>query len=1030
MNLSAPFIKRPVMTILVMTAILFFGAISYQALPVSDLPDTDFPTIQVSVSYPGASPDTMANSIATPLEQQFMIIDGIVNIFSTSNSGDTSIILQFTLDRDIDGASTDVQAAISRAQPNLPSDLPNNPTYEKVNPAATPILYLSFTSPAMTLYDLYDYANTFIGQRISMVEGVSQVITYGSPYAVRVQVDPEKLAAKNIGIDQVTKVLQDGNVDLPLGTLYGPRDDATVDVDGQIFKAPGYGELILKNENGELVKVKDIGRALDSVQDDKFFQRYVTKERNDPSIVLAIQRQPGENTVRVAEKVEETLKMLAPQLPASLKIDRIYNQADSILESVADVKLTLIVGFVLVVLIIYLSLGHALNTLIPSLALPISILGTFGVMYLCHFSVDILSMLALTLSIGFLIDDAIVVLENNVRHMQLGLKPMEASLVGSKEISTTVFTMTICLAAAFIPMLFMGGVIGKLFREFAVTIVMAVLISGFVSLTLTPMLCSRLIQPYGEEKKTKLERLSDSVNEWMKRRYEPCLHWAMKHRLVMLGVGLMSIGASLYLFKTLPKDFLPPEDIGFIQGYSLARDGTSPFLMKQYHDKASEIAKVDPNVEAIISISSFNNANEGVLFFRLKPFKERLPMNQVIEELSHKLKPFPGINFFLSPLPLINLQVGTTAQALYQYSLTSLDRNLLYNFAPKLLAKMKQDPHFAQVSSDLRMLQPQWELHIDRERASNYNVSATDIENYFTYAYSDNKISLINADINQYDVLIETLPNFYKDPTVLSKLYVRSSTNKLVPLSEILSVKDTVGPLTINHIDGLPAVGISFNLPDGVPLGTALDEIDKLAHAEMPAGIHGRVIGTADVFKSSFDSLTFLLVIAFFVIYAILGILYESFIHPLTVMSALPPALLGGLLTLFIFGQTLSVYSFVGLILLIGIVLKNGIMMIDFANHAVRVEKKSAYDAIIEACLIRFRPILMTTVAALMGAVPIALGVGGALSQTRISLGLCIVGGLLISQLLTLLLTPVLYYYFEVMQERLRRPREKKESKY
>jgi len=1013
MNLSEPFIRRPVMTILVMLSIVFFGFFGYRALPVSDLPSIDFPTIEVSVKYPGANPETMANAIASPLEQQFMTIEGLESIFSTSNTGDTSIVLQFDLNRNIDNASTDVNAAISRAQPNLPSDLPNNPIYEKVNPSATPILYMAFSSDAMTIYDLYDYANTFIGQRLSMVQGVSQVVTYGSPYAVRVQVDPEKLAAKNIGIDQVTTVLQNANVNLPLGTLYGPRDDFTVSADGQIFRAAGYSELIIKNQEGELVKIKDIGRVLDSVQDDKSSHHFVNKTTDEVCIILAILKQSGENTVRVVQGINKTLDQLKPQLPASLNIRRIYDQSDSIIESVNDVKLTLLIAFVLVVVIIYLSLGELRDTIIPSLSLPIAILGTFAVMYLCGFSVDIFSMLALTLCIGFLVDDAIVVLENDVRHVQMGEAPFEASIKASKEISTTVFTMTLCLTAAFIPMIFMGGVVGRIFREFAITIVVAVLISGFVSLTLTPMLASRFVKPEGNKR-----NFADKINEKMRNAYEPCLHWAMSHRLTMLLIGLCSILGSIFLFIALPKDFLPPEDVGFIQCHTLARDGTSPFLMEKYHTSACDVIKNDPNVESMISINSYNNANEGIIFIRLKPFKERSPLFASIDDLNQKLKNFTGFNCYLSPLPLINFQVGTTAQALYQYSLSALDQQTLFAYAPKLTQQMKTSPHFTEVSSDLRSLQPQWQMQIDRDRAYNYNVNATDIENFLTYAYSDNKISLISAPINQYDVLIETLPEYYKDPTVLSKLYIRSATNHLVPLSELVQIQETVGPLTVNHLNGQPTVGISFNVPNDATLGSSLQEIKQLTEA-MPPGVQGKVVGTADVFQSSFSSLVFLLILALFVIYTILGILYESFIHPLTVMSALPPVLFGGLFTLFLFNQTLSVYSFVGLIMLIGIVLKNGIMMIDFANEAVLKEKKSAHDAIIEACLIRFRPIMMTTVAALMGAVPIALGVGGPLSQSRISLGLCVVGGLLISQLLTLLLTPVIYYYFEILQEKL-----------
>lgn len=1007
------------MTILVMLSILFFGITAYRALPVSDLPNVDMPTIEVSVSFPGASPQTMANSVTTPLEQQFMTVEGVQSIFSSSNNGSSTIILQFSLDRDIDDASTDVQAAISRALPNLPSNLPNAPTYNKVNPAATPILFFVIRSPNMTLSDLYDYGNTFIGERISMVEGVSQVTTYGSPYAVRVQIDPEKLAAKNLGLDQVTQSIQMTNVNLPLGTLYGEREDFTIDADGQIMKAGGYGELIIKNQKGDLVKLKDVGRALDSVQNDKFSQKYISHEGIQDCIILSIQRLPGMNTVQIAKNIKAQLQKLKPQLPSSMTIQAIYDQSETIIEGINDVKLTLYVAFALVIIVIYFALGKALNTIIPSLSLPLSIFGTFAIMYLLGYTIDILSLLALTLSIGFLVDDAIVVLENNVRHVQMGEAPLTASLNGSKEISTTVLSMTLCLVAAFIPLLFMSGVVGRLFREFSITIVVAVLFSGFVSLSLVPMLSSRFIKPYEEEKKTRIEKLADALNHRLKKLYEPCLYFAMNHRIVMLIVGLFCIFSTAILFQLVKKDFLPPDDIGFLEGYTLARDGTSPFLMEKYHQKASELAIQNPNIESILSISSYTNPNDGLLFFQLKPYKQRQSMNQVLTELSNQVGHIPGVNVYISPLPLINLQVGTTATALYQYSLTSIDTDALYEYGPKLVKKMQANPLFSQVSSDLRIHQPQWELHINREKASNYNVSASAIENYFQYAYSNNKISQINAAINQYDVLIETLPQFYRNPMVLSKLYVTSTTGSQVPLAEVLDVKETVGPLMVNHIDGLASVGISFNPAPDVPLGTALNALNELT-TDLPSQVYGQVIGTADIFKSSFDSLNFLMLLSIFVIYVVLGILYESFIHPITVMSALPPTLFGGLLTLYVLNQSLSIYSFVGLILLIGIVLKNGIIMIDFAINAQQKEGKSAYDAIIEACLTRFRPIIMTTICAGMGAVPIALGVGGAIAQTRVSLGLCILGGLLFSQLITLLLTPVLYYYFEILQEKLR----------
>lgn len=1021
MNLSEPFIRRPVMTLLVMLSIFWFGFTAYRSLPVSDLPNIDFPTIKVSVSYPGASPDTMANSVALPLEQAFMTIDGIQTLFSTSNTGSTTIVLQFVLDRDIDAASTDVQAAINIAQPNLPSDLPNNPTYQKVNPSATPILYLAYTCENMTLGELYDYANTFIGQRLSMIEGVSQVLAYGAPYAVRIQVDPGELAAKNIGLDEVATTIQNANVNLPTGTLFGLRDEFTIDVDGQLLTAPPYAEIIIKNQEGQLVKIKDVGRTLDSLKDDKYAQSYVTPDSNQPSVILAVLRQANANSVRIIQSIDHLLTTIQPELPAALKVHRIYDQSETIIESVTDVKKTLMIAFVLVVIIIYLFLGEWKNTVIPALALPISLFGTFAIMLLLGFSIDILSLLAMTLSIGFLVDDAIVVLENNVRHLQMGKTPLDASITGAKEISITVFSMTICLIAAFIPMIFMEGVIGRLFREFALTIVVAVGFSGLVSLSLTPMLCSRFIRAYSHAEKTRMEHFAEWWNEKLKQLYEPCLHFAMRHRLYMLCLGFLSIIASLYLFALLPKDFLPPGDQGFIEAYTQARPGTSPFLMDDYHHTLSERIIHDPNVESLVSISAFANDNQGVLFVRLKPYQQRQPINTVIQTLHQELNQLPGVEIFLNPLPLINLQMGTTAQGLYQYSLTSINKEALYNYVPTLITSMKQDPaHFRQVSCDLLNTQPQLQLHIDRDKAYDLNVNANQIEGYFSYAYSDNKLSLIDGEINQYYVIVETLPKYYRNPSVLSQLFVRSSTNDLVPLVEILDIQETVGPLTINHLNGLTSVGISFNLPEGVALGDSLTALQTITHGTLPSGVIGTVQGTADVFKRSFASLNFLLLVALFVIYVVLGILYESFIHPLTVMSALPPALLGGLLTLYLFGETLSIYSFVGLILLIGIVLKNGILMVDFANEAVRVEHKSAYDAIIQACLIRFRPILMTTFSAIMGAVPIAIGSGTATSQSYVSLGLCIVGGLLISQLLTLLLTPVLYYYFELLNHFLR----------
>lgn len=655
MNLSEPFIRRPVMTTLVMLSIFVFGTISYFILPVSDLPDVQLPTIEVSAEYSGLNAEMMANSIATPLEQQFMTIEGLKSIFSSSNTGSTSIVLQFQLDRDIDAASTDVQAAISRAEAYLPSDMPNNPTYQKVDPASTPILYCSIFSPAMTQGQLYDYANTFIGQRLSMLEGVSQVSAFGSPFAVRVQVDPEKLAAKNIGIDEVTTVLQQGNVEYPLGNLYGKTENYVIQVDGQLFTAEPYNELVIKNKDGSLVKVKDVGQALDSVQNDKAFHSYVTHNSHDPCVILAIRKLPKGNAVKTIQLIKQTIKELKEHLPKSLEITTVYDQGELILESIQEVKTTILIALALVVCVIFAFLGKGINTLVPTLAIPLSICGTFACMYLFGFSIDILSLLSITLSIGFLVDDAIVVLENNVRHSQMGKNPFDASIEGSKEISTTILSITLSLASALLPMVFMGGVVGKLFQEFAATIVAAVLFSGFISLTLTPLLSSRLIKPYDETKKSRFERFSDSLNERLKNIYKPCLLFAMRHRIFMLFLGFASVVGSYFLYKELPVDFLPPNDVGFIQGYTLSREGTSPYLMDRYHTELCKIILQDPSVDSIISACSNNVPNQGILFIRLVPFKDRPNIETVIERLSGKLHEVPGVNTFLSYLPLINL---------------------------------------------------------------------------------------------------------------------------------------------------------------------------------------------------------------------------------------------------------------------------------------------------------------------------------------------------------------------------------------
>lgn len=1012
------FIKRPVMTTLVMIAILFFGIVAYKKIPVSDLPNVNYPAITVSVEYPGANPSIVANNVVSPLERQFLTIEGVQSIASTSSTGGATIVLQFVLEKSIDSAALDVQNAINTAGPDLPQNLPYAPTYDKTNPSQTPILYFAAASDTMPLHELYGYAYTFIGERLSTISGVAQVVVYGSPFAVRIQVNPQKLAAKQIGIDEVAFAIQNANVNIPTGTLFGKTGEYTIDVDGQLNHASVYDSIIIKNETGNIVRIRDVGKALDSTNDDKEYQRYFSSDTDKACVVFGVLTQPGVNSMRVIADVNRILPKLESSLPGSMKLYRVFDKAVFIQEAVNDVQMTLVVAFLLVVFVIFFYLGKPMNTLIPALALPIIIVGTFAAMFLLGYTVDILSLLAITLSIGFLVDDAIVVLENIVRHVEEGMPPYEAALQGSKEIGFTIVSMTLSLASAFIPLLFMGGVIGKLFHEFAMVIVSAVLISGFISLTLTPMLCSLLVRPHhAANKKTFMERFSEKFNLILVSFYEKTLAVVLRHPKLTLATGILSVVLTVVLFKILPSDFLPPDDIGSIVVHTQAATGTSPFQMMKYQDELSRMVKDNPAFDSIISIGALPDDNKGYMFIQLKPYKDRPPMQDIIQDLLSTFQKFPGLQTYVKPLPLIDLQVSTTdIKAPYQYTLQSLDPSTLYQSADTLIQQMKTLSGISQVSTDLEIKQPQLNIEILRDKASALNLSAADIENALSYAFAATNLSPINDPEYQYYAILEVEPKFYSDPTYLSQLYIRSSTNKLVPLSAATRQSQTVGPLSINRLDGLPAVNIFFDVGTGA-LGPALSKIDNLARQSLPPTVTGQVQGTADVFQDSFANLNILLLITFFVIYIILGILYENFLHPITVMSTLPPAALGGLLTLYIFNFPLSLYAFVGLILLLGIVMKNGIILIDFANDAI-LEGKTPLEAIQHACHARFRPILMTTFSALMGAIPIAIGMGGMTAQSRRPLGLVIIGGLIVSQILTLYLTPVLYLYLEKLRER------------
>lgn len=1011
MNLSSLFIKRPVMTILVMLTIAFFGVLSYFKLPISDLPDIDFPTITVTVSYPGANPEIISNNVVVPLEQQFTTIEAISSISSTSYTGNATIVLQFDLDRNIDLAAADVQAAINAASSQLPKDLPYAPIYTKTNPTATSLLFFIVTSPVLTRGELYNYSYTFLSQRLSVIEGVSQVLIYGSPEAVRLRVNPQKLAARGLDLNDVANAVVTANVQIPMGTLFSPKQEFTLNVDGQLDKAALYDPIIIKAQDGSIVRFCDIGKAIDSVLNDKLSVQFFEKGYAAPSVGLAIRKRPGANTLSVIQKVNQILPSLSTQLPSSLRLVRVFDQSEYILESVHEVQMTLLIAIALVAIVIFFYLGNLRDTLIPLIVIPLSILGTFIIILKLGFTLNILSLLGITLAVGYLVDDAVVVLENITRHVEMGESATDAALKGAKEIFFTILSMTLCLCVVFIPIIFMQGIIGRILYEFAMTIVITVFISGVLSLTLTPLLCSKLVH------KAKTEANFAAYHRKMLLLYEKSLNWALKHPKIILGLGVLSLGLSTILMIKLPKDFLPPDDIGLIQGYLQTVDGTSPLAVSESSNQLADILSQDDNIASVVSVGGYPQDNEGLLYIRLKPLKERLSLKPLLTHMYSLVHKIPGTNVFLKPQPLINLEVGTTSsKSDYQYTMQSLSEEELYKYAPIMQKKLAELPFLSHVNSDLDITQPRCQVHILRDRASLYQISALQVEQALNLAYATSNLSPINTSSYQYYAIMETFPKFYRDPSSLSQLWLRSTLGKMVPLTAITDIKESTGPLTVNHLNASPSATISFNLVD-TALSSALDKIHVIAKQTLPNTVKGTVQGRASVFKTSFANLQSLLLITFFLIYIILGILYENFFSPVTVMSTLAPAAVGGLLSLILFHQSFSLYAFVGVIMLFGIVLKNGIILIDFANQALL--KKATHEAIFEACLTRFRPILMTTFAAMMGAVPIALGIGGAIAKTRQPLGIVIVGGLLFSQVVTLYLTPVVYLYIKKLEEKL-----------
>jgi len=1015
MNISSVFIERPVMTTLLMAALVIFGLFGYATLPVSELPNVDFPTIVVSASLPGADPQTMASAVATPLESQFSNIAGIDSMTSSSIQGSTSISIQFKLDRNLDGAAQDVQSAISAASRKLPPNMPNPPTLRKVNPADTPIMFMGLRSATLPLSKVDEYAETLLARQLSTLDGVAQVNVYGAQkFAVRIQADPAALAARQIGIDQLANAIAAANVNVATGTLNGPTRQSVIHANGQLLNAQDFAPQIVAYRNGAPVRFQDVAHVEDSVENTRGANWY----RGERAIGLSVQRQPGSNTIELVDQIRKMLPTFLKQLPASAHLDIIYDRSQTIRDSVFDVQMTLLIAGALVVGVIFVFLRRLSATFIPSIALPIAVIGTFAGMALFGYNLDNLSLMSLTLSVGFVVDDAIVMLENIIRHVERGENAHDASFRGSREISFTILSMTISLAAVFIPIVFMGGIIGRLLHEFAVTIILAILFSGIVSITLTPMLCSRILRSEEGQAHNTFYRWSERTFNHMQSSYERSLKWSLQHRPTIFFVFLASLVAAIGLFMILPQDFLPADDTSAIRGSTEAVNGTSFDQMVRYQKEVADIVNADPNVLGAMSAAGANGptngTNLGFVFIHLKNRSDRsLNADEVVRELNRKLAAIPGVNTFLQNPPVFNIG-GRFAKLPYQYTLQDLDLNELQDVSTRLTTAMANDPTFAgQVTNDLNLSTPAVTVNIDRDRAAALGITATQIENALGAAYGGQQVSSIYAPSDQYQVILELLPKYQADASALSRLYVASATGTLVPLDAIAHIGNGTMPLSINHQGQIPSVTISFNVAPGRALSDATSAIDRLSRQiGLPATVQTSFQGTAQAFQSSTQNMGLLLLIAIITVYIILGILYESFIHPLTILSGLPSAAAGALLTLWITGIPLSLYAFVGMMMLIGIVKKNAIMMIDFALHRQRDEGATPDVAIFDAAMIRFRPIMMTTMAAMMGTMPIAIGLGAG-SDARRPLGLCVAGGLLLSQLLTLYITPVLYIYLD-----------------
>ena len=1025
MNLSEPFIRRPVMTAVLTLSVVLFGVLSYFQLPVNDLPAVDYPVIQVTVGYPGASPDTIANNIATPLERQFMQINGLEVVTSQSTQGVATFTLQFELDKNIDAAATDVQTAISQATGSLPADLPSPPTYSKTNPNDQPIMYIAMTSDSVTPGQLYDYASTNVGQRLSILPGVSQVNVFGTKSAIRIKANPAAMWARGISIDDLNNAIRNGTSYTGAGQLDSATGTAILRPQGQLESAEQYGNLIVGGTSNAPVYLRDVAQVKESVQDERVHMRFWVRDFSVPTatVIVAVNRRAGANAVEVSKSIHETMPQVRAELPGSIRIRPIYDRSANIVHSVADVQMTLIIAFVLVVIVIFAFLGRVTDTLIPVVALPLSLLITFIAMRWLGYSLDNLSLMALTLAIGFLVDDAIVFLENTVRRIERGEAPFEAAISSAKEISFTIVSMTISLAAVFIPLVFMTGLVGRIFREFAVTIVIAILASGLVSLTLTPLMCARLLKERGHGmKKTWVERVIGGIESRVLGLYGGSLWWFLRHRWISPVIWVICLAGTIWLFMLVPKTFLPPGDSSVIFGAFIAAEGSSPKQMREYQDRVDQMLQQDPNVITDFTMTGatgFLASNQGITFTFIKPPEERKPIAEVTAEMMGKLNTIPGVMTFLRPFPVLEISTGVTSQQQGQYAFTvsGAEPSQVYDVGQKLMAKLMEYPGFLTVSSDFYNNTPNLNIDIKRDEAKTYGVSEARILTLLRNAYSQNYLYLIKKPEDQYQVILEMDDSVREKPEDLSLLYIKSDDGqRLVPLSELVTWKRTLGPQVVNHLNQFTSMTLFFNLKPGVALGDATNYIEQSAAQIVPPGVRAELQGEAQTFSRTVTSLTILMGLAVFVMYVILAILYESYVHPLTVLSTLPTALVGGLLTLIVFGQEASLYAFVGMFMLMGIVKKNGIMIVDFARH--RVEAGEAPDkAIHDASMDRFRPILMTTLAAVFGAIPIALGYGADGSSRR-PLGLVVVGGLIVSQFITLYITPVIYLYLEEFQEK------------